>query len=1019
MQIEPKQILIQFEGITKTALQNTFHSWYQYHQDKITELQTILDPLKINLVQTEDWTNTPEELWQEIESINQRMIKWIDSLNYFPADLQLDQLSQDWSEQFNSIEKILPEEIRILIGDTFWQSRPEDKLTIRIKKHYHKSKRWLHLRFLNLSNLGRRIIRKTPLKPEDIQHYIPLHNFLYSYLGLPFRQFIVAEWQRLLQAVSGQYFVLQMKSGELNNKILLLDKFPTIYNLEEKANIFDELYELAEILKNVDETLQVLTGYEKQFRARLDKIQAEVASHFQSAWNDARTFQISDKKYSGKKIKKIDLRQKVQFHKAVTLWYAHFHGLRQDWQKSLHIALLQFQSAHILRKIARTTGEKIRTVVDPAFREITTLVHDTESRFTTISSAKDLEKLIKAETEITVKSGLQTRLATLIDTIHQVQVIIDLQSFSEYISAHIQTFRKNYTIFLKRDTENSPPRSRLVEIPLQEIISAYIYADLISAHQPAINLAIDRQEKTLRSISEIDQILEHAFDTASNLIYQHGYDLDLQEPRAIIGDAFSRIKKILQSLNQEMDAIPREATTALVENLLEFENELQDLSATNKIHELKNRLERGRRPSRMKQRLSKIPDYLRQPLPLVRKKIFQNKSQSIAPKKITLLQEPIQIHSGSIGDFLRQTHSQISRLPFVYQRLFQSEPLTNQRFFSGRDLEMEIIQKEFLAWKNGTNTCLAIIGEAGSGKTSLLNFAESKMFSSHPLMKLDLQERVYSESRLSDFLKKKFNYPNASTLAEIEIRLMHEEETRICILENLHYMFLRVVNGLDALEKFLLLINRTQQKIFWIITCNYQAWRYLDKVLTITRNFPRILTLGNLPVQELKAILIKRHKISGFEIDFEIPKNWSKIRKIRKSSGHHHGQIKLLPEIFFEELNGLSAGNISIAILHWLRAINKFTKDKLILTPYVSFDYSFLNNLPEEDLFTLAAVLDHEMLTAADHARIFRQNQENSSIQITRLFNFGLLIASGPGFQVNPLLHRPLVNFLSSQNVLH
>ena len=169
---------------------------------------------------------------------------------------------------------------------------------------------------------------------------------------------------------------------------------------------------------------------------------------------------------------------------------------------------------------------------------------------------------------------------------------------------------------------------------------------------------------------------------------------------------------------------------------------------------------------------------------------------------------------------------------------------------------------------------------------------------------------------------------------------------------------------------------------------------------------------------EMKSILIKRHKVSGFEIDFEIPKNWFKNRKIRKSFSYHHGQLKLLPEIFFDELNELSAGNISIAILHWLRAINKFTKDKLILNPYVSFDCSFLNDLPEEDLFTLAAVLDHEMLTAADHARIFRQIPENSSIQMTRLFNFGILIPSGPGFQINPLLHRPLVNLLSSRNVL-
>jgi hypothetical protein len=74
-----------------------------------------------------------------------------------------------------------------------------------------------------------------------------------------------------------------MKSAELNNKILLVDRFPVIYKLDEDINIFDELYELAEILKSVDETLQVLIGYDKQFRVRQEKILVEVSSRFQSA----------------------------------------------------------------------------------------------------------------------------------------------------------------------------------------------------------------------------------------------------------------------------------------------------------------------------------------------------------------------------------------------------------------------------------------------------------------------------------------------------------------------------------------------------------------------------------------------------------------------------------------------------------------------------------------------------------------------------------------------------------------
>jgi hypothetical protein len=470
-----------------------------------------------------------------------------------------------------------------------------------------------------------------------------------------------------------------------------------------------------------------------------------------------------------------------------------------------------------------------------------------------------------------------------------------------------------------------------------------------------------------------------------------------------------------------MDTMPQQATTALVNDLLNFENQLQNLSDIKKILELKKQLIREQRPSRSKRksarrRSSAAKD--QHPVPPKRKEKTPTGTSALSSKESGILVQPTPLPIDAIGSFLKQTQLQIARLPFVYQRLFLLEPLTNLRFFYGRETEIDIIQQEYINWKNGSATSLAIVGETGSGKTSLLNQIESTLFNSHPLIKLDLQEKLYSESKLTDFMKKKFNYSNASSLTEIEIRIIHEQENRICILENLHHSFLRIVNGLDALEKLLLLITRTQHKVLWIVTCNRQSWHYLNKVMNISRNFSRVLNLGNISTEAMKSILLKRHQVSGYEIDFEIPKSWSQNGKLNKYFNRHPVNHKLLQEFFFTELNELSAGNITIAILHWLRAIDKFAADKLILIPYVGFDYSCLSELQEEDLFTLASVLNHEMLTAADHAIIFRQIPENSMIQLVRLQNFGLLWPSGTGFQINPFLYRPLVKLLSLKNVL-
>jgi hypothetical protein len=126
-----------------------------------------------------------------------------------------------------------------------------------------------------------------------------------------------------------------------------------------------------------------------------------------------------------------------------------------------------------------------------------------------------------------------------------------------------------------------------------------------------------------------------------------------------------------------------------------------------------------------------------------------------------------------------------------------------------------------------------------------------------------------------------------------------------------------------------------------------------------------------------------------------------------------------LEDMLFGKLTELSAGNIRVAMLFWLMAITDFTKDRLVISPKIEFEYAFIYQLPSEELFTLAALIQHETLDAQQHSLIFHQDLKDSLLILNRMFNRGLLQKNQTGYFIHPFLYLPVVKALKSKNMLH
>ena len=109
MKYESAQIIEQFAPVIKTALQKSFEGWQNYHKGRISELESIINSLKILLVHSDEWAKKPDSFWNELETEFSKIRLWTESLRYVsPQDLE-NKISHPLISEFDKLLEDYPE----------------------------------------------------------------------------------------------------------------------------------------------------------------------------------------------------------------------------------------------------------------------------------------------------------------------------------------------------------------------------------------------------------------------------------------------------------------------------------------------------------------------------------------------------------------------------------------------------------------------------------------------------------------------------------------------------------------------------------------------------------------------------------------------------------------------------------------------------------------------------------------------------------------------------------------------
>jgi hypothetical protein len=353
------------------------------------------------------------------------------------------------------------------------------------------------------------------------------------------------------------------------------------------------------------------------------------------------------------------------------------------------------------------------------------------------------------------------------------------------------------------------------------------------------------------------------------------------------------------------------------------------------------------------------------------------------------------------------------QLPMIYRRLFRLEPVQDPRFLVGREAEMAALVETRARWSTGKPVSVVLVGERGSGKTSLLNCATVRVFTDAPPVRAAFCERILDADGIDAFLRQALGLPEGADLAE-QLR----KQRRVILLEEVERTFLRCVDGFQGIRRLLSLVTLSCRSTLWVLCLNQLAFKFLDPAVGMQQMFSHRINAMSVEPEHLVNAILLRHNLSGLRLRFaRPPSRHPLIERLRRPLGLD----RRAREVFFDALYAQSEGVFRSAFELWHRYIESSHGGVLRMRFPDSVDADpLITGLDRQDLFTLQAVLQHGSLTPAECARVFCVAEDAARARLDALVDRGILEREpgAPGWRVRSEAGYLVRKALDRQNLL-
>jgi hypothetical protein len=321
--------------------------------------------------------------------------------------------------------------------------------------------------------------------------------------------------------------------------------------------------------------------------------------------------------------------------------------------------------------------------------------------------------------------------------------------------------------------------------------------------------------------------------------------------------------------------------------------------------------------------------------------------------------------------------------------------------------------------EGGRGAAVALVGEAGMGKTTWLRALAEKVGGDPKV--LDAPPSAHDRSIFCRWLSEQLGLPMTDSPAGIAQALDDSELRGLICVDCGENLFLRRIGGTEGFRALAEIAGRTQERLVWVCAFSENGWRYLRAAEAGQNLFGRVVELRGWPEEEVAELVESRMRQAGLVLDFSGLLEGTAAEAALAGPARQRA-LERAREEYFRLLWDATDGNPRLVSHFWLRSLQRDEETRqLTVRLFDAPDPAVLDALHDESRFLLAAVVVHEDLSAGEAAMVLRWPVARCAALLDTLAARGILSedADRPGrFRIHVHYFRAVLRHLRRRRLL-
>ncbi|MDD3322691.1 MAG: amino acid permease [Paludibacter sp.] len=636
---------------------------------------------------------------------------------------------------------------------------------------------------------------------------------------------------------------------------------------------------------------------------------------------------------------------------------------------------LDLQVLELKNRVQRQVFDYYTSTKTLIYEELTNKIDIFKSNLLTFNRNKDDNNKI---VEIKIVSGFYN--SDEIMNKFQESIMEMIEQLPEEVSIYSQPItRVNYAELQENE---------LITIPLQKMIRHFAESLLIGEMQDGFEVLGNKLKRITYRIKDQVSYMHFEIENLKDANENKSAETIINDVLSNINESETEIELLLKNL--------KSATFKSIENAFEPLYSHKILDSTKELPHII-------REYHGKKNIGKVDRFFNAIKEITQKvtvRLLYSQSEGILLARLLNKQE-YNINSSesylNLVDLVSPNPTVYTAIPSYYKNLFSGKSSISDDFWIEKKEEELKFAKAIEHYKAGYRGGILITGERNTGKTTFCQHVARKHFNQQAVYNIfpplqgsvtvsDFQHELNNALNIEGSIYKIFeNLPEDSVLFFHDIELWWESSDK----------------GLTIIKLLLDLIKKYSDKCLFVVNLNSATYEHIQKTQNISNSFISIITCKPFNSEDLKEMIMVRHRSRGMKFIFE--------------NKPEDGISELKLAGLFNKYFNFSKGNPGAALYAWIANVKSFENDQLEIRSPQKPNLLVFENLPDDWKVILYQISLHKRMTISKMKNVLLINESKIVLIVEAFIRAGLIKEKSAGvFVINPYIDNFITDYITT-----